>query len=146
MPPSPRRSRWRSPRKGSPSRRSPPKRGRSPDRPPTTTAPAQGAYDLRKLRGKQLVIKPGRTRRYHVPGDAARIITALLTVRDKIIAPLITGIRTPRRGRPPKHWTKIDRDYATIRRNMQTLLNDLGITTKKTTASTTICRSRPATL
>ena len=29
----------------------------------------QGAYDLRKLRGKQLVIKPGRTRRYHVPGD-----------------------------------------------------------------------------
>ena len=27
----------------------------------------QGAYDLRKLRGKQLVIKPGRTRRYHVP-------------------------------------------------------------------------------
>ena len=43
--------------------------------------------DLRKLRGKQLVIKPGRTRRYHVPGDAARIITALLTVRDKVIAP-----------------------------------------------------------
>ena len=50
----------------------------------------QGAYDLRKLRGKQLVIKPGRTRRYHVPGDAARIITALLTVRDKLIAPLIS--------------------------------------------------------
>ena len=29
----------------------------------------QGAYDLRKLRGKQLVTKPGRTRRYHMPGD-----------------------------------------------------------------------------
>jgi hypothetical protein len=47
----------------------------------------QGAYDLRKLRGKQLVAKPGRTRRYHVPGDAARTIAALLTVRDKVIAP-----------------------------------------------------------
>ena len=44
----------------------------------------QGAYDLRKLRGKQLVIKPGRTRGCHVPGDAARIITALLTARDKV--------------------------------------------------------------
>ena len=47
----------------------------------------QGAYDLRKLRGKQLLTKPGRTRRYHMPGDAARTITALLTLRDKVIAP-----------------------------------------------------------
>ena len=39
------------------------------------------------------------------PSDAARTITALLTLRDKVIAPLIAGIRTPRRGRPPKHWT-----------------------------------------
>ena len=94
----------------------------------------QGAYDLRKLRGKQLVIKPGRTRRYHVPEVAARTITALLTIRDKVIAPLIAGIRTPRRGRPPKHWTKIDRDYETLRREMQTLLNHLGIATKATAA------------
>jgi hypothetical protein len=106
----------------------------------------QAAYDLRKLRGKQLVIKPGRTRRYHVPDIAARTITALLALRDKVIAPLIAGIRTPRQGRPPKHWTTIDRDYEILRREMQTLLNDLGITTKRTAASTTICRSRPATL
>lgn len=106
----------------------------------------QGAYDLRKLRGKQLVLKPGRTRRYHVPKASTRTITALLTLREKVIAPLLAGIRTPRRGRPPKTWTNIDRDYETIRLNMQTLLNDLGIATKATAASTTICRSRPATL
>jgi hypothetical protein len=106
----------------------------------------QGAYDLRKLRGKQLVVKPGRTRRYHVPEAAARTIAALLTLREKVIAPLIAGIRTPRRGRPPKNWTTIDRDYETLRRNMQTLLNDLGIATNATTRPTTICRSRPATL
>jgi hypothetical protein len=106
----------------------------------------QAAYDLRKLRGKQLLIKPRRTRRYHVPDTAARTITALLTLRDKVIAPIIAGIRTPRQGRPPKHWTTIDRDYETLRRNMQTLLNDLGITTNATAGSTTICRSRPATI
>jgi hypothetical protein len=54
--------------------------------------------------------------------------------------------RTPRRGRPPKNWTTIDRDYETLRRNLQTLLNDLGITTKATATSTTNCRSRLATL
>jgi len=36
----------------------------------------QAAYDLRKLRGKQLVNKPGRARRYHVPPLAARTIAA----------------------------------------------------------------------
>jgi hypothetical protein len=89
----------------------------------------QGAYDLRKLRGKQLVAKPGRTRRYHVPSDAAREITAILAIRDHVIAPLIAGVRTPRRGRPPKHWTNIDRDYETLRLGMQTLLGHLGIAT-----------------
>jgi hypothetical protein len=46
----------------------------------------QAAYDLRKLRGKQLVDRPGRTRRYHVPPSAARTISALLTLRDHVIA------------------------------------------------------------
>jgi len=144
VPPSPRRSRWRSPRKGSPPPSSPPSAG--DDRTdPDDYSTRQGAYDLRKLRGKQLVIKPGRARRYHVPGDAARTITALLTVRDKVIAPLLAGIRTPRRGRPPQSWTQIDRDYETIRLHMQTLFNHLGISLKPPAVSTTSCRSlRPS--
>ena len=31
----------------------------------------QAAYDLPKLRGHHLILKPGRGRRYHVPADAA---------------------------------------------------------------------------
>jgi len=72
--------------------------------------------------------------------SAAKTIGALLTLRDKVIAPLIAGIRTPRQGRPPKNWTAIDRDYETLRRNMQTLLTHLGITTKATARPTTNCR------
>jgi len=52
----------------------------------------QAAYDLRKLRGKQLVDKPGRSRRYHVPPHAARTIAALLTLRDHVIAPILAGV------------------------------------------------------
>ena len=89
----------------------------------------QAAYDLRKLRGKQLVDKPGRTRRYHVPPLAARTIAALLTLRDQVIAPILAGIRSPRMGRKPKAWNSIDRDYEQIRVNMQTLFHDLALTT-----------------
>src|SRR5207302_2896776 len=38
----------------------------------------QAAYDIRKLRGKDLAAKPGRSRRYHITPQAARTITALL--------------------------------------------------------------------
>jgi hypothetical protein len=99
---------------------------------PENYSTRQAAYDLRKLRAKQLITKPGRTRRYHVPGDAARTIVAILTIRDHVIAPLIAGIRTPHLGRPPKHWTNIDRDYETLRLGMKTLFVHLGIATGAT--------------
>ena len=89
----------------------------------------QAGYDLRKLRGKRLVDKPGRTRRYHVPPLAARTIAALRTLRDQVIAPILAGIRNPRIGRKPKAWTRIDRDYEQIRIHMQTLFDDLALTT-----------------
>ena len=75
----------------------------------------QAAYDLRKLRGKDLLIKPGRSRRYRIPPDAARTITALLALRDHVIAPILAGIRSPRPGRRPTHWTRIDADYENLR-------------------------------
>jgi hypothetical protein len=89
----------------------------------------QAAYDLRKLRGKQLIDKPGRSRRYHIPHTAARTIAALLALRDQVIAPILAGVRSPRMGRKPKIWTTIDRDYENIRIAMQTLFGHLGITT-----------------
>ncbi len=87
----------------------------------------QAAYDLRKLRGKQLVVKPNRIRRYHVPGHAARTIAALLTLREHVIAPILAGVRRPGPGRPPKTRTRIDRDYEQIRTGMRTLFHDLAI-------------------
>lgn len=80
-------------------------------------------------RGKQCIIKPVRSRRYQVPPPAARTITALLTLRDHVIAPILAGVRSPRMGRKPAHWTRIDRDYETLRINMRTLFHDLGIIT-----------------
>ena len=94
----------------------------------------QAAYDLRKLRGKQLIDKPGRTRRYHVPPDGARIIAALLALRDHVIAPILAGVRSPLMGRKPKIWTAVDRDYETLRVGMQTLFRHVGIETRPAAA------------
>ena len=89
----------------------------------------QAAYDLRKLRGKGLAVKRARTRRYHIPPDAARTVAALLALRDHVLAPVIAGTRRPRRGRKPAHWTATGQDYKTLRIGMQALFHDLGIAT-----------------
>jgi len=44
-------------------------------------------------------------------------------------------LRSPRRGRKPAHWTRIDRDYETLRIGMQTLFHDLGIATQDAAAA-----------
>ena len=116
-------------RTASPWATSPRRSPRSPAHPTPNTPSAKRAYDLRKLRGNQLVDKPARTRRHRVPAPAARTIAALLTVRDQVIAPILAGIRSPRMGRKPKAWNSIDRDYEQIRVNMQTLFHDLALTT-----------------
>jgi hypothetical protein len=124
-------SRWPRPRTDSPSPTSPPRCTPSPvtwhDH--TGYSLRQAAYDLRKLRGKQLVDKPGRTRRYIVPPLAARTFAALLTLRDQVIAPILAAVRSARMGRNPAHWTRVDRDYERIRIDVQTLFTDLAIET-----------------
>jgi hypothetical protein len=78
--------------------------------------------------------KPGRTRRYHVPPDGARIIAALLALSDHVIAPILAGARSPLMGRKPKIWTAVDRDYQNLRIGMQTLFRLVGIETRPAAA------------
>lgn len=94
----------------------------------------QAVYDLRKLRAKHLIVKPGDSRRYHVPPEAARTIAALVVLRDQVIGPILAGVRSPRQGRKPTQWTRLDRDYETMRVQMQTLFADLGLATTATAA------------
>jgi hypothetical protein len=61
-------------------------------------------------------------------------ITALLTLRDHVIAPIPAGVRSPRMGRKPKTWTTIDRHNEQIRIDMQVLLGHLGLATAATAA------------
>jgi len=56
------------------------------------------------------------------------IRTLVLTLRDRVIAPVLAGVRKPV-GRPRNTYTRIDRDYDTLRYDMRALFTDLGIAT-----------------
>ena len=86
----------------------------------------QAAYDLRSSAASNPPTNPGRTRRYDVPLHA-RTISALLALRDYVIAPILAGIRSPRMGRKPEIWTAADRDYEALRIGMQTLSRHIGM-------------------
>jgi hypothetical protein len=87
----------------------------------------QAAYDLKKLRAKDLITKLGRSRRYQLSPPSMRAITALLVLREHVIAPLLAGVRTPARPRTPSTLTIIDQHYQQLRADMQPLFHDLGI-------------------
>ena len=90
--------------------------------------PRRAAYDLKKLRAKQLVRKIERTRRYQATANGARALTALVVLRDKVIQPLLAAACQPRqRGCPASKLTVVDQHYHTLRGTMSQLFEELGI-------------------
>ena len=85
------------------------------------------AYDLKKLRGKQWVVPIGKSRRYQLTADGIRTISALLTLREKVIRPLLAGARYDRPQALPSRSASPDDLYQTILGNMQSLFQVLGI-------------------
>ena len=58
---------------------------------------------------------------------AARTISALLTLRDHVIAPLLADVKIRRHDHIPARLTPIDQDYEHLRTDMATLFRHVGI-------------------
>jgi hypothetical protein len=89
--------------------------------------PRQAAYDLKKLRGKQLIIELGRSRRYQVSPPHMRAITALLILRDQVIRPLLAGVRAPQPHAQPTLWPALDQHYQRVCLDLQPVFDELGL-------------------
>ena len=87
--------------------------------------PRHAAYDLKKLRGKQLITKMGRSRRYELCPSSLRSIAALQILRDHVIRP-IAGIGATRLD-PPTLSPALDRLYERLRLDMQPVFEQLRI-------------------
>src|ERR1700730_13838956 len=57
------------------------------------------AYDLKKLRGKQIVCRIAKTQRYEPIPHGLRNMVALVVLRDKVIKPLLATSRQDKPGR-----------------------------------------------
>jgi len=88
---------------------------------------SRAAYDLRKLRGKGLVSKLPRSRRYKSCPQALRALAALLVLRDHVIRPLLAGALHAETTPGPCHTASRDQPYATLRRDMNDLFREVGI-------------------
>jgi hypothetical protein len=89
--------------------------------------PRHASYDLKKLRGKQWVHKIGKSRRYEPDPDGLKAMTALLTLREKVIKPVLAGAGKPKRGPKPKGQSKLDIQYGKVQTEMRTLFHILGV-------------------
>jgi hypothetical protein len=81
---------------------------------PCQYGPRHAAYDLKKLRGKQIVRRIGHSRRYEPLPTGLRAITALLVLRNKAIKPLLAAaqpLHPARAAHNPKPSTPITKPF-----------------------------------
>ena len=73
---------------------------------------------MRKLRGKSLVERIPKTRRYRVRRPGIRTLAGLYILREKVIKPVLAGAARPQRGRPPKNVAPLDAHYLKLQTEM----------------------------
>lgn len=85
----------------------------------------QAAYDLKKLRGKQLVTKIGKSRLYQAPAAGLRTLMALGMLREKVLKPVLRNRNL--QGPPPRSNNPLDLHYYNLRQEMRRLFRTLKI-------------------
>src|SRR5437763_3546512 len=94
---------------------------------PSQYGPRHAAYDLKKLRGKQILRRIGHSRCYEPLPTGLRAMTALLVLRNKAIKPLLAAAQPLRPPRGAHNLKPIDAHYHAIRVAMQGVFHELGL-------------------
>lgn len=85
------------------------------------------SYDLKKLRGKDLVRRIKNSRFYEAPQEGLRAMAGFLVLREKVLVPLLAGACNLKAGRKPSNRCEIDIHYENIQREMQYIFKIIGI-------------------
>ena len=94
---------------------------------PSQYGSRQAAYDLKKLRGKEMVRRVDKTQRYEAIPDGIKAIAALVVIRDNVIKPLLATAVNPKPSHGPQNPTALDGHCESLRINMQGLFQQLGL-------------------
>jgi hypothetical protein len=87
----------------------------------------RAAYDLKKLRGKEIVRRIGQTRRYQSTSSGLKAMVAVVVLRNKAIKPLLAAAQDLRPSRGAQNPRPLDRNYEIIRKAMQVVFQELGL-------------------
>jgi len=87
----------------------------------------RASYDVKKLRGKNVVRPITKSRRYETIPQGLQEMAALLVLREKVIKPVLAGAGQIRRGRKPKEPDPIDVHYQMLKVEMRNLFKVIGI-------------------
>jgi hypothetical protein len=93
----------------------------------STYAARHASYDLSKLRGKALVERIERTRRYRVRPYGIRILAGMLVLRERVIKPVLSGLGKRHIGRPPQRIHPIDQHYQALQHELRLTFETLGL-------------------
>ena len=78
----------------------------------------RAAYDIKKLRGEDMVQKIGVSRRYQPLPEGVRALTALVVLREKVIRPLLAASTRALIHSKLSNPTPIDQHYENLRIGM----------------------------
>ena len=87
----------------------------------------RAAYDLKKLRGKKIVRRIGKTHRYESLPKGLKAMAALVVLRNKAIKPLLAAAQEARPPRGAQNPSPLDLHYDTIRTAMRGVFQELGL-------------------
>jgi DNA-binding transcriptional ArsR family regulator len=93
----------------------------------TDYRPRQASYDLKKFRGKELVYRVEKSRRYRVTENGLKSMAAFFVLHQKILKPLLAGAGKRKTGPKPTNQCEIDLHYKNIQIEMQKIFKILKI-------------------
>ena len=89
----------------------------------------QSAYDLKKLRGKAMIVKTHpNARRYQAVPDGLRTMSGLVVLRQKVIEPLLKYLGRAKSGNVPRETAKLDQYFRDMQHVMTKVFQELHLT------------------
>lgn len=89
--------------------------------------PAKAAYDIRKLRGKALVVKIEKSRKYKTTKKGMETIIAVLVLTQKTIPTILSSINKDAISDNPEEMQNIDKIYMNIRNEIKEIQQQYGL-------------------
>jgi hypothetical protein len=87
----------------------------------------QASYDLKKLRGKELVCPIQHSRRYQATLEGLRTMAAFIVLREKVLIPLLASGGKRKAGPKPRNRSPMDIHCDNIQIEMQKIFQTMNI-------------------